>query len=233
MRKVLIANQDIEQNKELCQYLTNDKRLEIIETTDGNSILSKYLEIKPNVLILDSCFEDIIERLSSTVEEKRNCNTILVVDNKENQIHISNIAKIYKIINNSEFKNLSDIINEICSYTEYVELTDFDIDLLFLRLKIKLNSSGADYLREAITQCYYYPNLLKKLDTIFSIIAKKHNKTNAAIRSSFRTALAPLNTFRNTINCPVMKYFSVEDTITPKDFLEIVVMYLHILKNKK
>lgn len=238
MRKVLIANQDIDQNMLLCQYLTNDKRLEVTGTTDGITTLSKYLEIKPNVLILDACFNDmncieIIDKLSLTVEEKRNCNTILIMNNQDQEIHLSDTAKIYKIMNDIDFKDLSDTINEICTYTEYSKLTEFDIDLLFLRLKIKLNSNGADYLREAITQCYYYPNLLKKLDSIFSIIAKKHNKTNSAIRSSFRTALEPLNTFRNNINCPIMKYFDLENTITPKNFLEIVVMYLHILKNKK
>ena len=106
MRKVLIANQDIDQNKQLCQYLKNDKRFEITETTDGKSTLNKYLEIKPNVLILDTNFKDmncieIINRLSMTIEEKRNCNTILVVDKSNENIRITNIAKAYKVIDYS------------------------------------------------------------------------------------------------------------------------------------
>lgn len=238
MRKVLIANHDIDQNKQLCQYLTNDKRFEITETTDGKSTLNKYLEIKPNVLILDTNFKDmncieIINRLSMTIEEKRNCNTILVVDKSNENIKITNMAKVYKVIEYSDLDDLFNTINEICSYSEYEELTEFDIDKLFLKLKIKLNSNGADYLRESITQCYYYPNLLKKLDDIFFMLAKKHDKTNDAIRSSFRSALEPLNNFRDTIDYPIMKYFDYGCKITPQRFLEIVVMYLHIIKNKK
>ena len=39
--------------------------------------------------------------------------------------------------------------------------------------------------------------------------------------------------YRNSIDCPIMQYFDIEENITPKDFLEIVVMYLHQQKGKK
>ena len=55
MQKVLIANPNVEQRIRLCQQLANDKRLEVIETADGKTALEKYLDIKPNVLVLDSC----------------------------------------------------------------------------------------------------------------------------------------------------------------------------------
>lgn len=239
MQKVLIANPNIEQNAQFCQYLANDKRLEVIGTTNGTTTLNKYHEIKPNVLVLDSCFNDmncieIIDRLSTTIEEKRNCNTILTMNSNDNKFLLTNTAKIYKVIYDSfDFKYLFDTINELCNYSEYAQLSEFDIDLLLLKLKIKLNSNGADYLREAILQCYYFPYLLRTLDDVFSMIAKNHNKSNEAIRSSFRTALEPLNIFKNSINCPIMKYFNPDDNITPKNFLEIVTLYLHRQKNKK
>ena len=241
MKKVLIANQNIKQNEQFCQYLANDKKLEleVTETTNGISTLNKYIEIEPNILVLDSCFNDmncieILDRLSMTIKEKMNCNTILTMNRQNKELYLTNTAKIYKVIYDSlDFKCLLDTINEMCSYKEYEELTEFDINLLLLKLKIALNSNGADYLREAIMQCYYYPYLLKTLDDVFSLIAKKHNKTNASIRSSFRTALEPLNVFRKIIDCPIMKYFNFDDNITPKDFLEIVTMYFHRQKNKK
>ena len=50
MQKVLIANQNVEQNNALCQHLSKAKRLEIIGITDGTTTLEKYLEIQPNIL---------------------------------------------------------------------------------------------------------------------------------------------------------------------------------------
>ena len=80
MQKVLIANQNVEQNNAFCQHLSKDKRLEIIGITDGTTTLEKYLEIQPNILVIDSCIKDIdyidlINRLSTNIREKRNCNT--------------------------------------------------------------------------------------------------------------------------------------------------------------
>ena len=89
MQKVLIANQNVEQNNAFCQHLSKDKRLEIIGITDGTTTLEKYLEIQPNILVIDSCMKDIdyidlINRLSTNIREKRNCNIILTARKDEN-----------------------------------------------------------------------------------------------------------------------------------------------------
>lgn len=240
MQKILIANQNVEQNSQFCQYLlSNDKRFEVIGATDGITTLNKYHEIKPDVLVLGSYFVDmncieIIDRLSSTIEEKKNCNTILTANSKDKKLLLTNIAKVYKIIYDSfNFKDIFNTICELCSYNQYEQLNEFDVDLLLLRLKINLNSIGSDYIREAIIQCYYYPYLLKSLDDVFSLLSIKYAKTTDAIRSSFRTALEYLNTHRNMIEHPIIKYFMTDNNITPKMFLEIVVLYLHIQKNKR
>ena len=129
--------------------------------------------------------------------------------------------------------DLSKTINEMYLYGEYEELTSDELDLSLLQLKIPLNSNGTDYIREAIFECYYYPDLQKKLIDIFSIIGKRHNKTNSAVRSGFRTALERLNMYKESIDCPIMQYFDLSQNITPKEFLEIAVMYLHHQKGKK
>lgn len=111
MQKILVANQNIEQNKQFCQYLANDKKLEVIGTTDGTTTLNKYLEIKPNVLVLDSYFDDmncneIIDRLSMSIEEKMNCNTILTIDNNKNKniFYLTLLKFIEYLIKNSILK---------------------------------------------------------------------------------------------------------------------------------
>ena len=238
MQKILIANPNAEQRIKLCKNLANDKRLEIIETVDGITTLEKYIDIRPNVLVLDSCLKDIncieiIDRLSTSIADKRN-NNIILTTLKEENLDLSNAAKIYKVIYDKEnFDGLYDTINEMYLFGEYEDLTNEDLDLLFWKLKIPLNSNGTNYIREAIFECYYYPDLQKKLKDIFTIIGQRHNKPNSAIRSSFRTALERLNMYRNSIDCPIMQYFDIEENITPKDFLEIVVMYLHQQKGKK
>jgi CheY-like chemotaxis protein len=238
MQKVLIASPNVEQRIKLCQCLANDKRLEVIETADGKTALEKYLDIKPNVLVLDSCLKDIncieiINRLSTNIADKRNNNIILTAQ-KEEILNLSNAAKIYKVIYKDENSNdFYDTIKEMYLFGEYEELTNEELDLLFLTLKIPLNSNGTNYIREAIFECYYYPDLQKKLNDIFTIIGQRHNKSNSAIRSSFRTALERLNMYKGTIDCPILQYFDTKENITPKDFLEIVVMYLHLQKGKK
>lgn len=238
MQKVLIASPNVEQRIKLCQCLANDKRLEVIETADGKTALEKYLDIKPNVLVLDSCLKDIncieiINRLSTNIADKRNNNIILTAQ-KEEILNLSNAAKIYKVIYKDENSNdFYDTIKEMYLFGEYEELTNEELDLLFLTLKIPLNSDGTNYIREAIFECYYYPDLQKKLNDIFTIIGQRHNKSNSAIRSSFRTALERLNMYKGTIDCPILQYFDTKENITPKDFLEIVVMYLHLQKGKK
>lgn len=239
MQKVLIANQNVEQNNAFCQHLSKDKRLEIIGITDGTTTLEKYLEIQPNILVIDSCMKDIdyidlINRLSTNIREKRNCNIILTA-RKDEKLKISHVSKIYEVIydNENNLDDLSKTINEMYLYGEYEELTSDELDLFLLQLKIPLNSNGTDYIREAIFECYYYPDLQKKLIDIFSIIGKRHNKTNSAVRSGFRTALERLNMYKESIDCPIMQYFDLSQNITPKEFLEIAVMYLHHQKGKK
>ena len=102
MQKDLIANPNVEQRIRLCQQLANDKRLEIIETVDGITTLEKYIDIRPNVLVLDSCLKDIncieiIDRLSTSIADKRN-NNIILTTLKEENLDLSNAAKIKKIL---------------------------------------------------------------------------------------------------------------------------------------
>ena len=62
MVKILVANQNVEQNTKLCQYLANDNNLKIIGTNDGISTLEQYHKIcivdvlKTVTLVLTSIF---------------------------------------------------------------------------------------------------------------------------------------------------------------------------------
>lgn len=91
MIKVLVANEDIKQNRDCLQFLANDKSFSIASAANGTSALQKYLEIKPNVFILDSyftdiCYTDILDRICITLDEKKKCNTIVTVNNNREQL---------------------------------------------------------------------------------------------------------------------------------------------------
>lgn len=52
--KVLVANENVEQNSLYCNYLTNDRDFDIISTKDGIATLNAYIQVRPSILILDS-----------------------------------------------------------------------------------------------------------------------------------------------------------------------------------
>ena len=84
MIKVMIA----EDNQSLCEncfeFLTNDEDIKVVSCTlDGKSTLEKYLEIKPDVLLLDLDLPkitgiEVINFLSRFSEERDKCNIIVV-----------------------------------------------------------------------------------------------------------------------------------------------------------
>ena len=238
MQRLLVANQNVEQNKKICQHFTKDNRLDIIGTFDGETTIKEYIETTPNILILDSCFADmncieIIDKLSITLSDKRNCNIILTAKKNEN-LQISNNAKIYKTFYDLEnLDDLTNTVNELYSCSEYEELTDTEIDEFFIALKISPSSNGANYLRDSIKQCYYFPYSDETLIYIFTTIGEKYNLTNEAVRSRIRTSLENLNLYKENLKHPIMENFDLEQNITPKDFLEKAVSFLHKQKIKK
>ena len=80
MVKVLIADSNLDEVTSYSQYLSNyDNTLEAIGSNTGIDTLSKYNEMKADILILNSGFKDIksteiVDRLSNTVYERNNNN---------------------------------------------------------------------------------------------------------------------------------------------------------------
>lgn len=75
MLKVLVADQNFKANQTCCNYLANDKELNIDTQSSytGEMTLTKYNEIHPNLLLISSDFADksyidVINELSSSSE---------------------------------------------------------------------------------------------------------------------------------------------------------------------
>lgn len=229
MANILVANQNVQQNIRLCNYLANDKR-KVVGLTDEISTLEKYYEIRPDIFILNTNLNyiEIIDTLSSDKLEKRICNTILV-SNSSNTPPCTNTAKIYYFFDRPpKMQEISDVVLEMSHFT-----LEEQIDMLFFSMKIYA-SNGADYIKNALIKCFYQPELLKDLNGIFASVAKDYNTNSEVVRSSFRIALIPANLYKEK-NPPfaIFRLFEKDERITPKKFLEIATSYLRMAKNKK
>lgn len=234
MFSVLVANANENQRKSYCQFLANNcNNLDVFSAENGIKTINTYNELNPNVLVLDTEFNDlssqkIINRLSSTKKESKNCNIILTSNINEPISTVSNTEKIYKILFKPfELNELKKAINNICLDIKIPELDDIQLQLFLLDLKFNINSPSTKYLIEAIHQCYYYPHLLGNLDDIIKIIAYKFNVSEKTIRYSFRNALKPINNYRKTIQSSFINLFDSMRNITPKYFLDVITTYLH------
>ena len=58
MIKVLVADENSVANLNCCQYLANDKNLDVQSCNSGISTVNMYNKIHPNVLVINSDFKD-------------------------------------------------------------------------------------------------------------------------------------------------------------------------------
>lgn len=241
MVKVLVANENTEQTTNFCKYLQNDNALFTSSVNSGIEALNKYNEINPHIFILDSHFKDmetteIIDRLSSTVVEKRNSNIILTMDELKEQNNFLDVAKIYKFVEIPKLTQqlLYDTVKQMDNENKYDDFTDKQLNSLLATMNMIVTSPRTKLLIEAVKECYYNTNLACNLGEVMKILSYKHNGYSVeAIQSAFRGALAPLNYNRENLQeHPLVKMFDPSKNISPKVFLETITEYLYIKNNQ-
>lgn len=241
MVKVLVANENTEQTTNFCKYLQNDNALFTSSANSGIEALNKYNEINPHIFILDSHFKDmetteIIDRLSSTVVEKRNSNIILTMDELKEQNNFLDVAKIYKFVEIPKLTQqlLYDTVKQMDNENKYDDFTDKQQNSLLATMNMIVTSPRTKLLIEAVKECYYNTNLACNLGEVMKILSYKHNGYSVeAIQSAFRGALAPLNYNRENLQeHPLVKMFDPSKNISPKVFLETITEYLYIKNNQ-
>lgn len=238
MVKILIADTDVKRNSASCQFLANEKGFEIESTNDGSSTIKKYLEIEPNIFILDSNFKDIktleiIDRLSTSPIEKRKKNTILTISETNKSFLIEDVSKVYKFLYRPfDNKKLLNTINQMKLEFKVTDLTEEELNMYLLPLDFNVNSNGCHYLKSAIFQYYYYPHKFNSLDDLFLSVAFEYGITSREVRDGIRSALIPFNKYKNyNVSKPIMKFFDLtKDPITPKYFISTFVTYLRLKK---
>ena len=182
MIKILIGNENATDNSELSQFLANDKKYIIENTYDGKSTLSKYIETKPDILILDSNFSDlnyieIIDRISSLPDKKYPNNIILILHNSEEVFRLKNYTKIFNILKSDyRFEDIEKIVNSLSLKLKKPILTVAELNIYLSQLCFAPRSQCTDYTRTAILHCYEHPESQTSLQNIYKIVAKVYDK---------------------------------------------------------
>ena len=239
MLKVLVADENPEANLDCCQYLANDKNLDIVSSCSGISTINKYRQIQPNVLVINSDFKDIscaeiINELSSTSQERNNSNIILAIEDDTKRPKLNYEAKIYKVIylplHYDELK--SGIEQYDWDKNIFYEPNEANLSALFYKINLYNEEKGARYFKYAIEECYKNPQLMKSLNTIFEVVSKHFEVSYGSVRPAMRTALNGVNELREfKKDLGIFKLFENVNSITPKNFIKIITRYY--LKQKK
>ena len=236
MIKILVASAEVNNNQNLCQLLTNDKKFFIHNVSNFNDVLSTYAIIQPDLLIMGSSLGvsnciNIINRISILPNLLNNCYTIIIATQTEaNSIieKLHNLSKIYKILDKPfDINKILTTINELSDFLVIKELAFEEIKALLLLLNINITSKGAHYLIYAIVICYYLPFLLEDLENdVYNRIAEYYNTTQEKVRINIRNTLLTLDTqYIDKTSSPLLKLLDSKDNTTPKRFIEIISTY--------
>lgn len=201
MIRVMIAEDNTSLNHLCCNYLTNDKDIQIVFSAyDGEETLQKYKELRPDVLLLDLDLPkmnglDVINNICLDTEEKNKCNIIIISGNADLRFNLLNTAKVYRVMPKPvDFDKVISAIKEIPN--ENNTLTEKEVKDYLYYLNFNTYSDGTDYLVEAIKMAYDRPILMKNVKDIYSLISEKHTIPTNTIKSSIRNSIDTME--RNT-----------------------------------
>lgn len=243
MLKVLVADENLVASQNCCQYLANDKSLDVVSSNTGSNTLKTYYKINPNILVINSDFKDksytdIVNELSSTSEGRNECNIILTLGTNA-QPKFNSMSKVYQIFYLSledKCKYANQNIHETIQQFKldrniFYEFNNKNLTGIFYKLQVKNHSNGARYLKYAIQKCYENPELRSSLNNIFQIVSLKFGISPDSVRSAMRIALIPCVEYKEKNgNIGLFKIFE-NDAITLKNFINIIST--KFLENKK
>ena len=138
--------------------------------------------------------------------------------------------KLYKTFYQPfEYEDVFDTVEEMSQFT-----LDKKNRYFILKNKYTCKISCFRKVRDAIIKCCHQPELIYDIDTLYTLVSKDFKTTKGGIRSSFRTTLKSLNSFKEKDNIPkfsILNFFEKNEDVTPKRFLEVSSNYLLNSKN--
>lgn len=227
MISIMIADDNIEQANQLAYMLTQEKDLQVVNLShDGNIALKHYLDLNPDVLILDLNMPGIngltlLEKIS-TYDTKRN--VIILSGSTIYRAQISDISKVEMIY--SKPFDISKIINSIREIKPNENTIEVKIDNILKELQFDSYTKGTKLLKSAIFISYKEPQL--KLDNILEKVTDINNERNVrTVHSLIDKQLNSIYSCKENFNIFCRKFSDYYGSRpTAKNFIQYVAHQL-------
>lgn len=232
MIQVIIADDNLDLNNLCCNILSKDKDIQIISSTlDGESTLKDYMQLKPDVLLLDLDLPkmngiDIINNICLDETEKKKNNIIIISGNTELRYNLFNTSKIFRIMPKPvDFNDVISTIKEIVTENNYIPIVEKEIRNFLFSLNFNLYADGTRYLIDAIKLGSENIKLVRNIKTLYDEVAELHSTSSNTIKWGIRNAIETMN--HNTTKHEINKIFHInyDKKMTPKYFIPLVISY--------
>lgn len=232
MIQVMIADDNLDLNNLCCNILSKDKDIQIISSTlDGESTLKDYMQLKPDVLLLDLNLPkmngiDIINNICLDETEKKKNNIIIISGNTELRYNLFNTSKIFRIMPKPvDFNDVISTIKEIVTENNYIPIVEKEIRNFLFSLNFNLYADGTRYLIDAIKLGSENIKLVRNIKTLYDEVAELHSTSSNTIKWGIRNAIETMN--HNTTKHEINKIFHInyDKKMTPKYFIPLVISY--------
>lgn len=232
MIQVMIADDNLDLNNLCCNILSKDKDIQIISSTlDGESTLKDYMQLKPDVLLLDLNLPkmngiDIINNICLDETEKKKNNIIIISGNTELRYNLFNTSKIFRIMPKPvDFNDVISTIKEIATENNYIPIVEKEIRNFLFSLNFNLYADGTRYLIDAIKLGSENIKLVRNIKTLYDEVAELHSTSSNTIKWGIRNAIETMN--HNTTKHEINKIFHInyDKKMTPKYFIPLVISY--------
>lgn len=237
MIKVMIADDNPAFCKSCFEFLTKDKDIKVVSyVNDGEEAIKKYLNIQPDVLLLDvnmpkaTGFE-VINTLSTYPNEKEKCNIIVMTGETAMQVNLYNMSKVYSILPKPVgFEVVLEKVKELAHENEELDFSKLK-DIL-LEFRINVYSNSYKYLISLITLAYNQPSLLRNIKDLYIQVAKQYHVSPYTIKWSIRNISEILNRTASIDKiCDIFNLKYRPDSISPKYFITLIIEYLKNSRN--
>lgn len=232
MIQVMIADDNLDLNNLCCNILSKDKDIQIISSTlDGESTLKDYMQLKPDILLLDLDLPkmngiDIINNICLDESERKKNNVIIVSGNADLRYNLFNTSKIFRIMPKPvNFDDVISTIKEIVTDNSYIPIVEKELRNFLFSLNFNLYADGTRYLIDAIKLGYENIKLVRNIKTLYDEVAELHSTSSNTIKWGIRNAIETMN--HNTTKHEINKIFHInyDKKMTPKYFIPLVISY--------
>jgi len=233
MIRVMVADDNTDLNNMYCKFLTKDKDIKIIsQTTDGKETLDKYLELKPDLLLLDLEMPnlsglDVIHTLSQMPKEKNLKNIIVISGKSVLRAELWNMSKIYMSFQKPvDLDTIYQKIREFIKEKDFREISRKEITSFLYEVKINSRKRNLEILVDSIQTAYKNPRLLLNINDLYNEIGKTKNISSISVQYSIRNSMRSIN--KNISSKHLKDIFHLEsydNAIAPKYFFQTTIEY--------